>query len=208
MKARRIESKRWFRRSVALAWIVLVGTASLWTVDQANAGLFGPSHPFGPEEEAAWTQAEAYWGRQPTLCTSITKEVVAQGALDGPDAPGGAAGRATQPNAPMECGIWIEEGLGPNLCGVIRHEYSHLLGYSHQDPELANMPRCDSESNDPSGGIYSPADIVVVERNQRWELWREWIRGCREKRLSKSRRATCFRNVRHLAVVTRRWWGV
>lgn len=123
--------------------------------------------PFGPAEEAAWAEAEAYWGVAPALCTTITKEVVPPGSL-GVD----VQGRATQPTYPQPCGVWIVEGLGEALCGTVAHEFGHLLGHGHEDPELANMRAC---------GLVVLPD-VEVERRQAWEFWRESRSECREAR--------------------------
>lgn len=170
-----------------------------------SAGVsFGPSRPFGPEEEAAFHQAEVYWGAQPVLCTSLTKEVVATEALNGPDTPLPVAGRATQPEYSTRCGIWIEEKLGAVLCSVMRHEYGHLLGYAHEDPEMAQLPSCDPESNEPSGGIYIPPDKNVTARRQAWELFREWQAECRDKKIGSKARRRCFSATRHYAARLRR----
>lgn len=166
---------------------------ALCAASQAKAGEFGPGRPFGEAELAALTQAEAYWGRQPDLCTSRSMEIVAPGAL-GVDEQGNDVGaRATRPAVRVPCGMWVEEDeLGVGLCSLVRHEYGHWLGFGHEDPELAEMPGCLSGSTEASGGSYIPPDPKQVTRQQNWELFREWRAGCQREKAGSRARRRCF----------------
>lgn len=133
--------------------------------------LLGPSsahaRPFGPVEEVAYQEAAAYWQATPTLCTSITKEVVPPDSL-GVDEMGNDVGaRATRPENPQPCGVWLEEDA-VGLCTLMRHEYGHLLGYGHEDSELSAMPACAGETV-----RYIPTR--KEDRREAWKLWR-WAR--------------------------------
>jgi hypothetical protein len=120
--------------------------------------------PFGPAEEQAYGEAEAFWGRSPTLCTTIRKEVAPADQL-------GAFGVATMPTAPGPCEMVIAEGQsGEFLCSIVRHEYGHLLGFDH--PEMASLPACGS-----SGTLGEN-----IAQRQGWEEWRETVGVCRDVR--------------------------
>jgi hypothetical protein len=132
--------------------------------------------PFGPAEEQAYAEAEAFWGREPTLCTTIRKEVVPPGSID-------AFGEATMPTGPMPCELLIAEGLsGEFLCSIVRHEYGHLLGLDH--PEMMSLPACGST------GVLGE-DVL---RRQGWEEWRETRDECRGAR--GSYRPKCWRQLK------------
>lgn len=174
----------------------------------AQAGTYGPGRPFGEAELAALAQAEAYWGQQPTLCTSRTMEVVAPGALGVDEQGRDVGGRATQPEAPMPCGMWIEEDeLGDGLCSLVRHEYGHWLSFGHEDPELAQMPPCLKGSAAADGGSYRPPNERVVARRQGWELFREWRAGCRREPIGSRTRHRCFAGVQRFGKRLRERWA-
>jgi hypothetical protein len=94
-----------------------------------------------------------------------------------------------------------------NLCSIVRHEYGHWLGFGHEDAELAAMPGCVAGSTEASGGVYMAPDPRVVARQQAWELWREWRRGCYEEETPRARHV-CFRGLRRYAERTRKHFAV
>lgn len=181
MGTQRDSPGRW-RRVLALSLMAVIAAT-------ANA----QAAPFGPAEETAWLEAETYWLRAPTGCATIDRETVPPGSLDWIEAGQvGISGRATQTTrgAPFkeDCVIRIVEGLDPlSLCFVVRHEYGHLLGYGHDDPELANLPPCVAPPP-------PPFDDSAIARRQAWQEWRETRSWCREAR--GPFRAKCWRQLR------------
>jgi hypothetical protein len=173
--------------------IVMALIALLLTAVSPLASASG--EPFGAAEELAWEEAVAYWQEAPTLCGTITKEVVAPGSLDNANE-SGVLGSATQPNRetgePIErCWIGVVEGLEPALlCGVMRHEYGHLLGWSHSDPGMASLVLC---------GPTAPTEpsITEIRKRQAWEEWRETRAWCREMPPNPQRRH-CWRHARRM----------
>lgn len=149
--------------------------------------------PFGPAEEQAWAEAIIYWQRAPTLCTSITREVVEPASLE-------TAGWATIPSAPQPCLVLVRSGLPPQeLCWVVRHEYAHLLGLDHDDPELATLPACGVP------GYEAPSEEAIA-RDQAWQLWREWAGECKLKASGKQRKH-CWKARKRFAAKTRSRFG-
>lgn len=146
------------------------------------------AQPFSVEADQAFSEAEAWWGRQPEGCSSITKELVAPGSLD--DAEGSHAGEATVPpkaelppgflpipaNLPkVPCEVWIVEGLTRvSLCSVMRHEYGHLLGYQHSDPAMAQLPPCQPSQSE----LATQREALEAQRATAWANWRERRRFC------------------------------
>lgn len=179
---------------------VVSGSASA-----TEAGDYGPGRPFGEAELAAIAQAEAFWGRQPELCTSRKAEVVAPGQLGTREEDGGeVAGRATRPFAPRPCGMWIEEDdLSRGLCTIVRHEYGHWLGFGHEDPELAQMPACEETQPSPYGEAEPGYEIYPVD--QKAEAWNRWQMHRREcTKLRAVRRQECLEVSRRYAEKLRR----
>lgn len=174
---------------IVFAALVAVLGCLVW-VGEAEAGQFGPGRPFGEAELAALANAEAYWGRQPVLCSSRTVEVVAPGALGVDEYGHDVIARATQPvGEALACGMWVEEdALGPDLCSTIRHEYGHWLGFGHEDAELAQMPLCVLEV-----AVWE-AEMRLYRRAE-WGGWREFRALCQSRRNQRGRRP-CFRELR------------
>jgi hypothetical protein len=196
------------KRHTIIVYAALFAMLGCLYASHAEAGYYGPGRPFGGAELAAVAQAEAYWGRQPALCTSRTFEVVADGALGEAEQGGPAAGRATQPTAPMACTMWLEEDATAdptNLCTIVRHEYGHWLGFGHEDPELAQMPSCVPGSTEASGGVYAPPSRKAVARQQAWAYWREWRAECREA--GGTYRPQCWRQLRRFTQRLRARYG-
>lgn len=157
--------------SMHLKHYVVVLLCALAAVATLAAPL-ASARPFESTEEAAWQEAEAYWGAAPTLCTTITKEVVPAGSLGVDENGRDVAARATQPTIPVPCGVWVEDDeLGTQeLCSVLRHEAGHLRGYGHEDPALSDMPGC------------KYLGTRKEQREEAWRLWR-WARTeCRTAR--------------------------
>lgn len=162
----RVEARPSTRTLLAVAMRRVLPLAAVLVVLGAGSA---DGRSFGPVEEAAYQEAVTYWGVTPTLCTSVTKEVVAPGSLGVDEEGRDVAARADQPDQiPMPCHVWVEEdALGPQLCTILRHEYGHLLGYGHEDPALNEMPAC--EVTVPY--IETPRE----RRREAWKLWR-WAR--------------------------------
>lgn len=153
------------------------------------------ARPFGPVEEAAWQEAVTFWGLTPPLCSSITRELVAPGVLGVDDEGRDVAGRATMPQEKaVACGVWIEEDVpAGTLCSTARHEYGHLLGFGHDDPELALVPRCASPE-------------WLAQRAEAWAVWREWRQECPTMQ-TVDYRAKCYRSVKKVAARLRQTWA-
>ena len=159
-----------------MKWIAITSALALTWVASASAA------PFGPVEEAAWQQAEIFWGRAPDLCTSITKEVVPYGGTQthaaSPDEPE-PTGEATQPQGqPVPCVIRIVETDPWQVCPTMVHEYGHLLGYGHPVPYPP--------------GVACPETI----KHLAWEQWYQHREGCHEDKPGSYWRQTCFVKLR------------
>lgn len=152
--------------SIGCILLVYVAVARAEGEFDSGASLMGTGRAFGSTEMIALQQAEAYWSSQPTDCTTRTLEVVASGALGSAEGHDLAA-YATIPSAePTPCGMWVEEdALSGDLCSLLRHEYGHWLGFTHQDPELATMPACDPE-----------AVLPLTQGESRKRIWSSWRR--------------------------------
>lgn len=151
--------------------------------------------PFGAAEQAAYQQAEAFWQRQPTSCTSVTQEV---GIVRS-----GERGWATVPAAPGPCRIVVAPGLSaPWLCEVMTHEYGHLLGLGHSsDPADAMYPEMAALAS-PICAALASAEARSLARRQAWSEWHEARAACREARGPYERR--CWRKLRHQRLVLQR----
>lgn len=172
----------------------ILGLISLAAVLLAHGVTEVHAAPFGSAEEAAFVEAQSYWGgAAPTRCSSITREVVPPGSLDGPDA-ADSVGRATmpEPGTVVPCGVWIVSGLRPcKLRYVMAHEYGHLLGYGHtEEPENVMNPL--------SG--QAPFCRAEVAREEATEDRRDFAllrRECRRESHPRERRA-CWRSIRQI----------
>lgn len=99
--------------------------------------------PFTPEVETYYASAIQYWGHEPTLCTTITKEV-RDGSLEESDGLP-VIGLGTQPIAEKgreACFITVDAIVEPwQLCRIVRHEVGHLEGFGHSgDPTNIMYP--------------------------------------------------------------------
>lgn len=173
-----------------MRWAALIAATLLAVVAPAAC-----ADPFGPAEEAAYQQAEAFWQRQPTNCTSIAKEV---GVLAG-----GEDSWASVPSAPGPCRIEVAPGLSPPwLCEVMTHEYGHLLGLGHStDPADVMYPVLGALAS-PICAALAAAEARVAARRQAWSEWRERRAGCRAARGPYERR--CWREVRRRRLALQR----
>lgn len=133
-------------------WILgaLIGLALLAGSASADAASFGP------QESVAFHIAEAYWGGQPPLCTSLKKRTVTEEYLRHVPPPAVAGetvlATATKPDRrPVPCEIDIAADLPwEYLCATMVHEVGHLWGLSH--------------SPDPSNPMYfQPAPGLVPQ---------------------------------------------
>jgi len=171
------------KRYTLVVYLALFAVLGCLYAAHAEAGIYGVGRPFAAAEERAYSMADAYWQRQPNLCTSVHREVVAPGALGE-----NVLGRATMPEAtPIECNLFVVEGLTETeLCSVMRHEYGHLLGFGHDDPELATMPPCE-------------AGFEVEQRRWAWQLWHEWQVICLRMKARTPHREHCLHRLRRRA---------
>lgn len=98
--------------------------------------------------------AEQWWGRQPTMCTSLNIEFDSTN-MDNE----GAAGEATEPTEPEPCIMHIRPvSWIVGLCEIVLHEYGHLLGYGHDsDPHsiMYGVPW----SSEPGAPAWEPAHV-------------------------------------------------
>lgn len=173
--------RRFHPRAVLSATLLILVGCLIWSAHADAAG-------FGPAEETAWEEAQAYWKATPTLCSSLSREVVPAGSLDGPEV--GVLGRASQPEAPTACSIRIVEGLsGTDLCAVMTHEYGHLLGYSHADPEMAVLYTC-------AAPVTAGVDLQAATA-KRWTRWKQRQAAC--ERSPSAERQKCLPRLRHQA---------
>lgn len=125
--------------------------------------------------------AEAFWGRTPTGCSSITFRT---------DPLPGRSGEATQPEpgaAPVPCNLVIHEVDADHppesVCLVALHEYGHLLGEAHSDDPASVMypgvstqlvvPICETARM-----LNAPAEL---RRDELYEA-RKLRRWCKEAR--------------------------
>lgn len=130
--------------------------------------------------------ARAFWGREPTGCSSITFTT----NVIRPE----ANGEATQPTPgepPIPCTIAVREvdaaaGLGaPLICLTALHEYGHLLGEGHStDPLSVMYPEVGSVYAAPICGYReeTPEGQAEVARRQAWQEWRELRSLCEVSR--------------------------
>lgn len=192
------------RKILGLA-AVLLAVVVLSSVAQAA--------PFGLAEDQAYEEAKAWWGRDPipTLCTSVEKELFPPGTIT--DDQGSVDGQATAPGAGLPLGFYpvaapcvlrIAEGLAPDrLCTVMRHEFGHLLGYEHSDPELANMPPCESQT--PSASEEAEAE----RRRASWTNWRErreWCQRLHREQKWKWQEHYCWNRLRRSRLRIETYW--
>jgi hypothetical protein len=128
-----------------MRFLLLVALLALCAFLPPSAG----AAPFGEAEQNALARAASYWGRAPLQCAVVIGEVVPVGSLAHPE----ATGEATMPpptGEVIDCRIWIVEDLTPPmLCLTMRHEYGHLLGFDHDDPEMGDeVLACSSVQNE------------------------------------------------------------
>lgn len=132
----------------------LVGkTALLAALVVLLLGNSASAQPFGPEQEAAYQEAVAYWGGSLPGCSSVTKEVLVVGAGEADE-----LGRATTPlpgAQPVPCTIWVVSyAHGCALRDLMHHEVGHLTGRDHTDTP---------------GDFMNPASAPFCEaRDRRW----------------------------------------
>jgi hypothetical protein len=126
--------------------------------------------PFTPEAEAEYAAAVQYWGHEPSLCSSVTKELDA-GALpeQSEDSGSEVLGSATQPNsefAPVKCTITVDSDLEPwAFCRVMRHEVGHLEGNGHSgDPTNIMYPYMTRAEIAPGCPEPPPASVTYQPR--------------------------------------------
>jgi hypothetical protein len=153
--------------------------------------------PFGPVEDQAYMEADAFWGASPTRCGTVTKEVVPYGSLDAASGEEATLGMASQPpvgSSQIDCEIWVVEGMiEPTLSFIMRHEYGHLLGYGHEDPEMSGLM-----TRPPKPWTISQAEEEEERyvRTVTWRQWRELRRACYWNPASQKR---CLANSRRRA---------
>jgi hypothetical protein len=187
------------RYSVLLLALVLLYTWGLAMAPSVRA------QPFNEAAEQDYQAAIQIWGRgEPTGCLSVSKELVSQTSLTGPDAPAGALGRATQPlgGFQVDCVILIAEDLYPcETLAVMTHEVGHLLGFSHADFEsiypyaslFAAIEACDRANPSP----IDPSVKALADRRWHRRLLvslRHIQAHCREE--SGTRRRVCWERAR------------
>lgn len=103
--------------------------------------------PFTPLMNRAYGLATAHWGAEPSLCTTIDKEIVPSGTL-----PEGESGWASIPDEPEPCVLYLDRWMAKPLrfapmCRIMVHEVGHLLGLDHSftvgdvmNPETETVP--------------------------------------------------------------------
>jgi Matrixin len=157
-----------------------------WAVLVLGACLLLPA---GAQAEPAATAegdlaiAKAFWGREPTDCSSVTFSTeVHQGAE--------AGGEATEPvpgDPPIACMIavrevWSTPAESPvRVCVYAVHEWGHLLGEGHSsdpnsvmyfEPAASSVPACETWIETPEGQEW-------VAHRQGWREWQEERSQCR-----------------------------
>lgn len=93
--------------------------------------------PFPPGLKFAYRLAIDHWGREPTACATIDRQVVPPGSLGNPEV-GAISGMSSHvpPDAPpgsVNCFLWIDRAYAEPiifdlLCAVMFHHVGHLLG--------------------------------------------------------------------------------
>lgn len=117
----------------------ILGVLAISLIAMTAAPTAGAA-PFTPRLELAYRIAVDYWGQEPTLCTSIDREIVSRGSLLSAE----PWGEATVPSEPMSCILYVSRFLASpyesrRLCQVMIHEVGHLLGLGHSDDPASPM---------------------------------------------------------------------
>lgn len=159
---------------------------------------------FTPEAEAYYANAIQFWGKEPPLCVSISKEMQVALTVEGKTSPGKGLefiGEASQPNpeyGPVNCFVLIKLGLESwELCRVIMHEVGHLEGLGHSaDPTNIMYPQISKREyapgcpDSPSSGGTTPLPEIPILAH-RYTEWMKEITRCKRMALHVShRRAT------------------
>jgi hypothetical protein len=157
----------------------------------AVAALLLVAAPLAQAEPAATAEgdlsvASAFWGREPTGCSSISFSI----EVRQPDA-GGEATEPTLGDPPEPCTISVREvdpAAGypaPLVCIIALHEYGHLLGEGHStDPTNVMYPEAIPVSDIPicENRWETPKGQAIEEHNLSWWEWRGMRERCQKAR--------------------------
>lgn len=161
---------------LAIALSMVVG--GLWQA-AAAAALTGAED---------WAIAEAFWGRAPTACETITwRDDPAPTHL----------GEATTPSGGWRgaCRIAVQPGLDSvTTCLVIVHEFGHLLGERHSSSPTSIMWSGLTLNTEAVPACGADAEAARIARRQAWTEWREQRAECQE--VAGPWRKRCWRRLR------------